>query len=406
MWHGIHRPRRGLDGLLDVVQQLQGQPLSASDLEDYILPARLSDYRPSSLDELCLAGEVVWQGVESTGPIDGRVMLFLTDDAALLSPKREPLEGDVFDRIRSVLQSRGAQLFDQISAATKEFPNDLLNDLWRLVWNGEVINDTLTPLRSLRSAARSRKTSARGSSRKFRSRRTGGLPGSEGRWSLFQSHEDAGPTDTERQTAIARQLLHRHGIVTKAVLSREHLAGGFSGVYPVWKAMEEAGQVRRGYFVAGLGGLQFSAPGAEDLLRTQRNSSEDAPRCQVLAATDPASPFGVAIDWPETSDSAKPQRIAGARVILRDGRVLAYLNRAANSLTTFSSSSDNDNESDDGRLIAETLARLASPGHSVLLRKIDGESAADSVFAKLLRECGFSVTSRGLLHKGHVVDSR
>ncbi|MEZ6061631.1 MAG: crosslink repair DNA glycosylase YcaQ family protein [Planctomycetaceae bacterium] len=300
VWHGITRPRRGLDGLLDAIEQLQGIPLPASSLENEILPARVTGFRTADLDELCVAGEVIWQGFDSTGNHDGRVALYLTDSFPLLSPAIEPLVDDSADRLRTLLADRGALFFEQICGELRGFPNDVLDVLWRLVWNGEITNDTLTPLRSLRAGRASGRRSERGSRRMFRSRRQNHLAGSEGRWTLPEAaravHSQAAvtaPSVTERQAAIAAQLIQRHGIVTKNMLSREHIAGGFAGLYPVLKAMEEAGRVRRGYFVAGLGAAQFAAVGADDRLRSQREPdvSPEPSEPLVLAATDPANPW-------------------------------------------------------------------------------------------------------------------
>jgi ATP-dependent Lhr-like helicase len=403
VWHGISRPRRGLDGVLDVVQQLQGMPLAASDLEDYILPARLADYRPSALDELCLAGEVVWQGVDSTGPRDGRIMLFLTDDAPILSMPRQAEDNEMAKQIRELLGRKGAQLFDQICGELSGFPNDILDEIWRMVWNGEITNDTLTPLRSQRAGQKSSNRSSRLSSNRFRSRRAARLPGSEGRWSLFHHADTVSISPTERQTRFVQQLLQRHGIVTREMLSRESFVGGFSGLYPVLKAMEEAGRIRRGYFVAGLGGAQFAAPGVEDLLRNHRDEAEDA--CPVImAATDPANPWGAALNWPASTDSARPQRTAGARVIVDNGSLLAYLNRTGTAVTTFMDDAESGHEDRENRrgmqAVAAALAGLASPGRSLLIKRIDGKSAAESPLAESLLGNGFSHTSRGFLHTG------
>jgi ATP-dependent Lhr-like helicase len=311
-WHGINQPRRGLDGILDVVEQLQGAPLPASTLEAEILPARIADYRNADLDELFVQGEVLWRGFDSTGPNDGRIGLYLTDHYLQLAPFSELATDNTTTSVRTLLEQRGALFFDQISTALQQFPNDLLQVLWAMVWNGELTNDTLTPLRSLRQSAANRNRSERRSNRGFRSRRPNRLPGSEGRWTLLPPPgriHVAVPTTTERQTAIAAQLIERHGVLTKEMLAREQVAGGFAGLYPVLKAMEEAGRVRRGYFVAGLGAAQFASPGAEDRLRDFRTAI-DVGQAVVVAATDPANPWGNALAWPATPqhrNTATPQ---------------------------------------------------------------------------------------------------
>lgn len=444
VWQGIEQPRRGLDGLLDVVEQLQGTPLPASTLEQDILAVRVLDYRPGMLDELCHAGELLWQGVESLGPNDGRIALYLTDRFSLLgselthpesvgelsetdalrtasddpsnsaSDKPSTIEEkiDPLDlKLYQLLNERGALFFDEITRGFGGFPNDILESLWRLVWRGLLTNDTLAPLRSVlgkSNATTGRRDSAsrrrmRGA---FRSRHTNRPPGSEGRWSLIKHSGDLQPTTTERQTAFVTQLLERYGVVTRNMVTREQTPGGFAALYPILKAMEEAGKVRRGYFVEGLGGAQFAAPGADELLRSKpKSSDEQQPQAIILAATDPANAYGAALSWPESAATdARPQRSAGANVILADGKLLGYLGRTGRSLITFLDLAEPEH-SRQAKTLAETLAQLArnESGHRakpVLLAKINGEPAEKSPLVKVLNENRFNLTSRGILHRG------
>ncbi|MGL4513066.1 MAG: Lhr family helicase [Lacipirellulaceae bacterium] len=417
VWHGITQPRRGLDGVLDAVEQLQGAPLPATTLEREVLPARVSGYAPGLLDELFLAGEVVWQGIDSLGTGDGRVALYLTDRFPLLGREPEPplAEGaaghdPLDDAVRATLAQSGAVFFDAVARATGGFPNDVLAALWRLVWLGEVTNDTLAPLRSLAAqsnsasgggaAVRGERSSSRRGGRMFRSRRRARLPGSEGRWSLLPRPSACGVTPTERLAALAAQLVERHGVLTRDQVAREQVPGGFSAVYPVLKAMEEAGKVRRGYFVEGLGGAQFAAAGADDLLRAAPR--EDEPQVVVLAATDPASAYGASLPWPsatgrnDADPAARPQRAAGARVVLSDGRLLGYLNRTAQTLDTYLAEAEPD-RGHQGQHLARALVASARAGRSLLLTKIDGGTALASPLAETLCRAGFAATLRGLL---------
>ena len=145
------------------------------------------------------------------------------------------------------------------------------------------------------------------------------------------------PTATEAAHARALQLLERYGVLTREAALGEGAEGGFAGVYPVLKALEERGQVRRGYFVAGLGAAQFAVAGAVDRLRRERDDDDDQPPV-VLAATDPAQPFGAAIPWPETS--GRPARAAGALVVLAGSDALAYLERGAHKVLRFPAATD------------------------------------------------------------------
>jgi len=208
------------------------------------------------------------------------------------------------------------------------------------------------------------------------------------------------PTDTERRTALTSSLLERYGVLTREAVHAEEIAGGFSAVYPIAKAMEEAGRARRGYFVAGLGAAQFALPGADDRLRSLR---EDPPREEsrtvVIAATDPANPYGAALPWPER-EGARPQRVAGAQVILRDGHLTAWLGRADRNLLTFLPESEPE-ASETAAAIAGALAGLVESGRRrvLLVGKVDGEDPSRSPLAQYLREAGFLSGSRGFLKR-------
>ena len=92
---------------------------------------------------------------------------------------------------------------------------------------------------------------------------------------------------TEAATALAQQLLARYGVLTREVAAVENIAGGFSAVYNILKALEDAGRIRRGYFASEVGATQFALPAALDLLRSLKDMPEE-PEVVVLAATDPA----------------------------------------------------------------------------------------------------------------------
>jgi ATP-dependent Lhr-like helicase len=323
-------PRRGPDALLDVVEQLQGAALPASILEKDVLPARIPGYVPGDLDTLCAAGEVVWVGLSPLGDRDGRLALFLADDLALLQPPRpEPPSGETHDRIRERLRRQGACFFGEILDADGDgLARPALDALWDLAWAGEVTSDTPAALRAFLSAHAAR-SERRPRVSAFRSRRQV-PPSAVGRWSLVPAPRRA-PTATETLKALAEQLLKRHGVLTRDAVAFEEVLGGFSAVYPVLKALEEAGRIRRGYFVAGLGGLQFALPGALDRLRARRERDPDDVQAVVLAAADPANPYGAALGWPKAED-ARLARTAGAHLVLVDGTVAAFVSRGGRSV--------------------------------------------------------------------------
>ncbi|HZD79025.1 MAG TPA: DEAD/DEAH box helicase [Actinomycetota bacterium] len=393
-WQGIGRPHRGPGALGEAVEQLQGAALPASVLEHDVLPARVAGYRPSDLDALCAAGEVVWIGAGPLGADDGRVALFFRDRASRLAPPPadEAPDGPVHRALRHHLANRGASFWpDLVRAAGTAEEAVVLTALWDLVWAGEVTNDTLAPLRAflLRRPSRARQAKPRPGA----VRRTGPAAG-QGRWSLVEPLLRPVPSPTEIAHARAVQLLERHGVVTREAVLAEGTPGGFASVYGVLKSMEEAGRVRRGYFVAGRGAAQFALPGAVDRLRQLREVGDrSGPAAVVLAATDPAQPYGAALPWPE--GPGRPGRTAGAFVVLVDGRLRGYLERGARSLVTFGDAADEPGWIDG-------LVALVKDGRlrRIELHRVDGVPAHESLWATPLREAGFTDGYRGLVVRG------
>jgi ATP-dependent helicase Lhr and Lhr-like helicase len=400
-WHGIGRGRRGTEALVEVLEQLQGVAVPVSVLERDVLPARVDGYRPAMLDELCAAGEIVWIGAGALGADDGRVRLFFRDRIKVLAPSvvaPDPPAGPVHDALREHLARAGASFWPDLVAATGTADDAVvLTALWDLVWAGEVTNDTFGPLRVPRRAASRR--SARSRPHPGRLARLG-PPAGAGRWSLVGPLVDPPASPTEVAHATALQLLERHGVLTREAVKAESTPGGFSAVYPVLRALEESGRARRGWFVAGLGAAQFALPGAVDRLRDRRNTDADDPgRIAVLAATDPAQPYGAALAWPERAGPSRPSRAAGAHVVLVDGACAAYVERGGRALMTFAAPAG-------GAIAAEEWAGALAAAHKegrigrLQLERIDDEPARTSPHAPSLRAAGFADGYRGLtLHE-------
>ncbi len=251
--------------------------------------------------------------------------------------------------------------------------------MWDLVWSGEVTNDTMAPLRAFLSGRRA------SSSRRPRVP-SAFPPHAAGRWSLVTELVDSPVANTRRATAWADQLLERHGVVTRAGVLAEGIPGGFSGLYPVLNRMEETGRVRRGYFIEGQGGAQFAVPGAVDRLRGPKRA-----QVTMLAATDPANPYGASLDWP-TVERGRIGRIAGTSVILVDGRLAGFLD--GRRLRTFEDVTD--------RLepIAAHLADLGRRHHRLSLELIDDEPIGRTVWAAPLSDHGFAPAPKGLVFRG------
>ena len=222
-----------------------------------------------------------------------------------------------------------------------------------------------------------------------------GPPTAAGRWSLAVA--PAG-NPTRRAHARAEAFLERHGVLTRGALDTERVTGGFSGVYKVLRAMEESNQVIRGYVVEGLGAAQFAARGAVDRLRAlsrppgQPSQADEV--AVVLAAADPAQPYGAALSWPDPLGEGKhrPARKAGALAVLVDGTPVLYVERGGKSLLSFT---DDDQTL---RTAANALSRAVRDGWlgQLAVQRADGEIALTSHLATVLQEAGFRATPKGL----------
>ncbi len=421
-WQGLMTPRRGMDALLDAIEGLQGAPLLASLLETMILPGRVAGYQSGDLDRLIAAGEVTWAGWEPLGERDGRVRLFLADSMAALTA----LEHDAADlnereeRMLEILSTRGASFFDELHLALGGgYPGETVETLWSLVWRGRVTNDSLHPLRAYVMRQETRRTGLRRAqhaqqgSAGYRSRRTAPATAT-GRWSLI-SVTHANERMTTALHATARQLLRRYGVLLRENVAAENVPGGFSALYPVLKAMEESGQVRRGYFVAGLGATQFALPAAVDLLRSLRSSGEvsatDAARPEfvLLSATDPANPYGSAVNWPpmpieasETEFAPRSLTRAGyAQVVLWQGWLVAWLRRGNPHIVVFLPA-DEPERSALARGLARFLAESGrermehEDGVGRLISTVNGVPVAVHPTVHALAEAGFVVGPLGM----------
>jgi ATP-dependent Lhr-like helicase len=448
-WQGVQvapggrrgRMRRapGADDVLGVVEQLAGAPLPASALESLILPARLPGYTPALLDELTAAGEVSWTGCGPLAGVDGWLALAPTDVADLLLPEPEldlvatPLHRALLSALgRPDLTARpgvdavggsapgyaggGAVFFRELADragrvlidAGEPAPGDdaVVAAIWDLVWAGLLTNDTLAPLRSRlgggRSGAhRTRRPAPRGRYAQLRAGRPAlpsrsGPASAGGRWAVAPDRE---PDATRRAHARAEAFLERHGVLTRGALSTERVAGGFAGVYRVLRAMEDSGRCRRGYVVEGLGAAQFAVPGAIDRVRAMSrpdgSSADDSGASGVvLAAADPAQPYGAALPWPESVGDTghRPGRKAGALVVLVEGAAVLYVERGGRSLLSFSE------ERAELRAAAEALAGAVHEGWlgTLAVERADGVGSLGSALADVLTEAGFRVTPKGL----------
>jgi len=502
-WHRVGSRERGAHRLIEAIAQLQGLPLPWSDLTDAILPLRVPGFTVEQLDQLSSGGEILWVGHGPLGTRDGRVALYLREQAPSLLPDAEEWPGPAFPdgmnatsgersirpdepetrpagtgstpngrdirddgpdadpdgshrpldgnsapdtRAREVilrlLTGRGASFEEQLEASVRRaIPElsraDFRTALWDLVWEGRITNDTFGPLEDLRWPARARFVA--GGSRP----RRGGIRVRAGRWWVVQelyttaaalpSDGQSRRNDTGRALAWARLLLDRYGIVGREIVRFETWRNGFGPLYQVYKALEDRNQVRRGYFVEGMSGIQFADPAALEQLRALRARIEDhAPAPEdvvVLASVDPANPYGALLPWPSiaapdpqaegqwpagpavgpvlgdqgTRVSAeariRPRRVAGSFVVLVAGRLALHAAPRQRRLIIFHEDTSGEQTLP---LALQGLRRLPRRGgrRRMEIEEVNGVAVRRSPHYDLLVRSGFHPSYRGLVDGG------
>ncbi|OBJ86227.1 ATP-dependent helicase [Mycobacterium asiaticum] len=413
-WHQLGDSSRasGLDGLASVIDQLAGVRIPASALEPLVLAPRVRDYSPAMLDELLATGEVTWSGAGSISGSDGWIAFHHADSLTMtLAP---PAEIEFTDAHRSILDSLsggGAYFFRQLSQGGHA-ESELKAALWELIWAGWVTGDTFAPVRALLGGgpgARKRSAPAHRTHRPPRLSRysvahaqaRASDPTVAGRWSALPAGE---PDSTLRAHFQAELLLNRHGVLTKGAVAAEGVPGGFATLYKVLSALEDAGRCQRGYFVESLGGAQFAVASTVDRLRSYLDGVDPQRpeyHAVVLAAADPANPYGAALPWPTAEAEganvgARPGRKAGALVVLVDGELAWFLERGGRSMLTFT------DDADASHAAAVALAELVTARRvaSILVERVDGASVLQpggpDTVVTALADAGFARTPRGL----------
>jgi ATP-dependent helicase Lhr and Lhr-like helicase len=372
-WHGIDS---AFSSLREALVPLQALPLPVALWESELLPRRVPGYAPAQLDQLCASGEVVWVGAG----LD-RVAVYFREDAPALGrvAAADPPDGEVADRLRETLGD-GAQFWFDLLAESGLEAEEALPALWELVWAGEVTNDAWTPLRASRRYGVPRPERR---PRRFSRRREPGTRSvaTQGRWSLtgrlFVGEQD--------RRALAELLLERQGIVTRDGVRAEGIAGGYAHIYGELKALETIGLCRRGYFVEGLGGAQFALGGAVERLRELRPGPDDEDSALVLAAADPAQPYGAVLPWPKRA-GARAARVAGAQVVLLGGYPALFVERGGKTIVPL--------REPEAEWLRPAFAALVGHVRAGRVRRLaverfDGEPVTDSPVLPLLVEAGF-----------------
>jgi ATP-dependent helicase Lhr and Lhr-like helicase len=381
----------GPDRLREALVPLQGVALTPKVWEQDVLPRRLGTYSQSWLDELCTSGELVWVGAGALGRSDGRVALYFREDVRLAGPppanaKLEAVTGEVHEAIRARLAA-GPSFWLDLLADLDHPAEELHNALWDLAWSGGVTNDAFSPLRAPRLRA---VNSPERQGRRFGRRRSITGAAVQGRWSLTAPLFANAPGPGARLRAQAELMLERYGIVTRETVLAEGIPGGFATLYSELGNLELLGTARRGYFVEGLGGAQFALPGAVERLRSLPEADGSY---TVLAATDPANPYGASLPWPKLEGGRRPGRTPGAHLLLRDGEPVVFLERGGRGLLRLI-------RMEGGELEAamRALADAVSSGRlkKLAIEKLDGQPVIGSAHEQSLLAAGFSRGPRKL----------
>ncbi|MFT3864524.1 MAG: DEAD/DEAH box helicase [Solirubrobacterales bacterium] len=393
-WQNVDAFRKagaGPDRLREALVPLQGVALTPKVWETDVLPRRLGAYSQNWLDQLCTSGELIWIGAGSLGRSDGRVALYFREDVRLAGPppangKLEIPQGEVHDAIRERLAA-GPSFWLDLVADLAHPAEDLHNALWDLAWAGEVTNDAFAPLRAPRLRAVPQTERA---GRRFARRRSNTGAAVQGRWSLTAPIFAGAPGPGARLRAQAELMMERYGIVTRETVLAEGVPGGFSTLYSELGNLELLGTARRGYFVEGLGGAQFALPGAVERLRSLPEAQGEY---TVLAATDPANPYGASLAWPKLEGGRRPGRTPGAYLLTRDGEPEVFVERGGRGLLRLREMGE-----EELGAAMRALAEAVIAGHlpKLAVEKLDGEAVIGSGHEEALIGAGFSRGPRKL----------
>ena len=357
-WHGLDDPGTGREDLLAAVDQLSGARIALSQV-DLVLSSRVEDYSPGLLDELMASGEVTCRGISPLGQGDGWIELW--GPSTPLHVVEAELSGPAH-ALLTRLSAGGAWTVRDLTE-TDESPEATTAALRELAWSGMVSCDRMAGMRDLldqsepRQLARDPRPGARRSRRLLRLPRpvTGGLT----RWRAVLDAENDPATLALRDLDL---LVDRQAIIARPGFESAGLPTPFTQLRRLATRLEERGELMRGWYCPELGGVQFTTPQVQAAL-----ADPVATDMVVLAASDPANPYGTLLDWPD-ADGPRPTRSAGAVVVLSQGLPLLHLERGHHSLICFG----NDSE------VAVGLRMAADRLGDLLITKVDGQPAMNN----------------------------
>jgi len=397
----------GESALSEVVAQFHALPLPCEIWEREILVRRIRDYSPAFMQALGAAGTIVWQGMGS-----GRMRLLIRGEVGAFErqalPPGERSVSEPADRIQIHLQRHGASFFNDIRSATRLSLEAMNTGIAELFWSGCITNDVFGELLNVKRMTRlseevplerievlnPRHNPYRAQLLRAARKALRQVPGWSGRWYLVRIPEVLGtPMPVEDQAARqAAQLLERYGIVAREFHRREELLP-WPLIAAELQRLELRGDIRRGYFVKGLSGMQYALPAAaEQLVQTQReHTSRDG--ILLINACDPANPYGPGIDLPAVQDGPEPlrcSRLPGNYLAFRNGAPCVLFENAGGRIGVLP-------ETDESTLRSALLlfiGMLALPAslrpfREIVVEQINGGKPAQSAIAGLLRSLGF-----------------
>lgn len=429
-----------LDALAQIISQFEGVALPARSWETSVFPSRVAGYKPAMLDELLQDGEVVWiGGTDASGmrtvtfyPADSPfapAVLDMADDSFSYMVD-EPADDNEPSGLRHMLsQELAAQPFMPFSTlrvcveartGSAVLESELADALLEALWEGGACVDSfaivrsdefdsakldgnvapVTPrrVRSRRNGSRypSSASAARREARARAISRAGAQDALVGNWSvpIFAPKD---PTLAAMEST--ESLLERYGVVTSAIALKMGPKGGLSAIYPVLRAMEDAGNLLRGMFVEGLGPAQFADKYTIDDLRKERDESSSASDVRIVQADDPVNLYGAALSWPVRENASSPKRVAGAYVVFVDGHLALYSAPNMKWLLVYSAD-EAVVEKAVGALVnvfALIVKREGSAGQKrkLVVESVNGDPVLDTPFGNMLQRCGLIRDTHG-----------
>ncbi|MCI3920658.1 DEAD/DEAH box helicase [Paenibacillus sp. TRM 82003] len=370
---GPHAAPAATSPLRSALEPLQGLFLPASQWEAAILPARLPGYRREELDLLCASGELTWLGRRAPGEKEGRIAFFLAgneplQDGAIAFASPPPEETpSAHPELFELLRRRGASFLTRLSADTGEPPSALLPKLVDLVWEGRVANDQFAPIRNFLLAKGALHPK---------------LGSGHGRWYAIDPPASDEPLAQERAVAWLKHLLRTFGAVTSGIVNA-YAPFGWDAALPLLKQLEEWGWATRGLFIEDVPTLQFMERETIPALRGWERS--DAPadrRLALVSATDPATPYGIALPWPDVPNADFARKPSHALAFV-DGVFTYWIEAHGKRITRIAEPPPG---VDEAELLLPVFRRLLRQNglKRIRIETWDGRTAADTTEAAAL----------------------